>query len=113
MSPKEKPASPKLLLPALIAEHTLVVWCDECRQDRMLVVTGQNFQVAWCLNCRGVLSLVVPSAECGGIYVVRTKVRCWVNLGDKCLIRTTRGLIPIQVGRAVISKNARRSLSNG
>jgi hypothetical protein len=100
MGPNEKSASPKLPLPALIAEHTLVVWCDECRQDRMLVISGQNFQAAWCLNCRGVLSLVVPSPERGGIYVIRTKVRCWMNLGDRFLIHTTRGLIPIRIGFA-------------
>ena len=104
MSPNEKPGSPKLRLPALIAEHTLVVWCDECRQDRILVITGQNFQAAWCLKCRGVLSLVVPSPELGGIYVIRTNVRCWTYRGDKFLIHTNRGVIPIQVGRAGIQR---------
>ena len=99
MTPQEKPAA-KLRLPALIAEHTLVVWCDECRQDRLLVITGQDFQAAWCLNCRGVLSLVVPSPAYGGVYVIRTKVRCWTHRRDKFLIHTTRGLIPIQVGGA-------------
>jgi len=106
MSPKEQPASPKLRLPALIAEHTVVVWCDECRQDRIVVITGQNFQAAWCLKCRGVLSLVVPFPEYGGVYLIRAKVRCWTNRGDEFLIHTNRGVVPIQVGCAGKQKRA-------
>src|SRR6266511_2250011 len=100
MTPNQKPALPEFRMPVLVAEHTLTVWCDQCQKDRMLVIAGQNFQTAWCLNCRGVLSLVVPSRESGGIYEIRTRVRGWTQLGDKLLIHTTRGLIPILVGSA-------------
>jgi hypothetical protein len=104
MIPNQKPASPKFNMPVLVAEHTLTVWCDQCQKDRMLVIAGENFQTAWCLNCRGVLSQVGPSRESGGIYDIRTRIRGWAHLGDKLLIHTTGGLIPIQVGSADIQR---------
>lgn len=97
MNRNEKHALPKPRMQSLVADHTSVVWCDRCRRDRILVVTGRNFQMAWCLNCRGAFSLAVRESD--RICVLDSVIHRWIRLGDSLLIHTAERLILIRLGQ--------------
>jgi hypothetical protein len=67
--------------------------CDQCKQERVLVVTNTCCQIAWCVACSKQIHMATRSEEQSAISFMRLDIIRWLSFGKQFLIQTTETLI--------------------
>ncbi len=67
--------------------------CDQCKQERVPIVTGTRCQIAWCAACSKQVHMATRGSEQSSISFMRQDIIRWLSFGKQFLIQTTESLI--------------------